>query len=61
MFFFLRGRMLYAVGLAVFKCYESDILNLTEGDEIVVFLRNLQFCPDLLKVIIIREFSKTEY
>mgnify|MGYP005993511963 CR=1 FL=1 len=42
--------MLYAVGLAVFKCYETEILNMYEADEVVVYLRDLHFCPDLLKV-----------
>ena len=51
-FFFLQGRMLYAVGLAVFKTYESELMGMQEGDEIVVMLRDLHFCPDLLKTAI---------
>ena len=49
LFFFWQGRVLYAVGLAVFKCYESELLTMTEDDEIVVLLRDLRGYPDLLK------------
>ena len=41
--------MLYAVGLGVFKSFESEIMAMDEADEIVVYLRDIKFCPDLLK------------
>ena len=50
MFFFLRGKMLFATALAIFKCFESEILNLDSTDQIIFFLKNIKYSPDILKV-----------
>jgi hypothetical protein len=49
MFFFMRGKFLYAVALSIFKSKESEIFACTEADEVVVFFKKEAFASDLLK------------
>ena len=41
LFFFLRGKILFAIGLAIFKTFEQPILNCNDPDELMILLKDL--------------------